>query len=562
MLQEQDRDVVSGQILTLDQSLSQLERIETTLARELGMVRAKIEDLRRQRATLESRIAAVWALPNEILSYIFQLGVMDEEKAEIESEVKVDEEGPTEKVGFQILVSQVCRMFREVAIGTPCLWTQIHILDLAPPRIDFVRTCVERSGCSKLDVMVDSDDPRLGHEPEPIETLMTILVPHIHRFQRFTVRLRGFQSLYRIMQVLDRPAPQLETLELSDIDYENAFDEDDPFSPTELREPLVLFGGVTPKLESVSLDGAHVAWKSCDFTDLVELHLGYHTRDVRPSFDEFKAIIDASPALRRLDLRGSAPLLSDDPAETSLYAPLLMDRLEDMHISDIPSDYATTLISLLRAPHLKSLSLTDLDTNDYSVFFRCIMGPPVLFPCLNTLKLASIEVADDAFESLLRAFPKVTHLTLYFNQMPITWLTYLEPNPEHEIICPKLESLKCVSASTSDIKKVLEKRREAGFPIARLQIDKETENWGTKGCMKWIRENTTVEIIEPSEHGTDDEAELGTESEWATDDDGEGFPYFSMEGFSDEEVDDEDEEDYEDNSEMEVDGTDGSGAEE
>ena len=362
------------------------------------------------------------------------------------------------------------------------------------------------------------------------------------------------------MQHLTKPAPQLEWLELNHVDCEKAFDEDDPFDPPGLRKPLTLFGGIMPKLEGLALHGVHVAWASCNFKGLAEFQLGYHTRDVRPTYEEFKILIDASPALHALHLRGSAFLISDDTAESSLYPPLRMARLEDLGISDIPSDYATTLISLFNTPNLVSLSLTDLVTDDYSAFLRRIIGPPVLFPALTTLKLASIEVNDNAIEDLLRSSSNLTHLQLYFKGMPTSWLKFLEPRgPEYEVLCPKLVCLRCVSATSFDLKNLLEKRRDAGFPIPTLQIDKHTGSFEGMSYMKWITENVTLEIIEPSEYGP------CHETDWETEDDEiGGLPYFSMEGFSDEEFeDDEDEdEDYEDASDMEVDETDGSGLEE
>ncbi|KAF8588591.1 hypothetical protein K439DRAFT_1629595 [Ramaria rubella] len=569
MLRPQDHIAVSGQIATLDQSLSQLQIVEDKLSGELSSIRNQIEDLRTQRAALRSRIAAIWTLPNEILGYIFEMGVVEEQEALMAG--AADEEN-TDYERFQILVSHVCRTFREVAIHTHILWSQIHISDLHPPRLDFVRTCIARSGSSSLDITIACEET---FEPnsESIQVLVALLNPQIHRFQRFTARLCGFQSLYHIMQHLNQPAPLLEVLELTDIDYENAFDEDDPFEPPALREPLTLFCGEMPKLYGVALDGAHVAWTKCNFAGLVDLHLGYHTRDVRPSYPEFKKIIDASPTLRTLELRGSAPVISDDTTESSLYPSIQMEQLDTLHISEISSDYVTTLISLLDAPQLQSLSLTDLNTNDYSAFFHKIVGPPARFPILTSLKLASIEVGDDAFEEFLRAHPKLTRLGLYFDKMPLSWLSYLEPKKsENEVLCPKLQCLRCVSAPAYEIKRILQTRQKAGFPIPVLELDKASEDFGAKDCMQWIRENAVVEIIEPSEAGSDEELD-DSDSEWGTEeqDDFGGFPFFSMEGFSDEEVDEdevedeevdedevEDEEDSDGGSEMEIDGTDNS----
>ena len=562
------------------------------LSEELKEIRTRIDDLRNQRAALESRIAVVWILPNEILAYIFEIGVRDEEHevarrleddridnddndddGNDDDDNDDDDDDDVEHLPFQVLVSHVCRAFREVAIHTPTLWSQIHIHDLEPPRLDFVRTCVQRSGCSGLDIIIAWHDDYLESDSVPIHQLMEILVPHIYRFKRFSVQCCGFDVLYYVMQQLSKPAPQLEVLELSDADYENGFDEDDAFEPPGQREPLTLFGGIMPKLKSLTLDGVHVAWARCNFKGLVKMHLGYHTRDVRPTYEEFKTIIEASPALRALHFCASAPFISDETSNSSVYPPLQMERLEKLHISEIPSDHATTLILMLDTPNLMSLSLTDLDTNDYSTFLQRITGPPIRFPALTALKLAAIDVTDNAVEELLGAYPKLIYLGLYFKGRPasISWLKFLEPRgPENDVLCPKLECLRCVSASSFVLKTLLEKRRDAGYPISTLQVDRDTGNSEGLGFMTWIRENATLEIIEASEYGLDDDMDE-TGSDWATDDEIGGFPYFSMEGFSDEdeedededenedeededenEDEDEDEDDYEDASEMEI----------
>ena len=544
-------DFVAEQIAALDQNISRMEGIESRLLWELSEIQSSMKAIRNQRANMKSRIAVVWSLPNEILAYIFELGVRNEEGRMYteKDDDDDDDDGHEDEPAFNILVSHVCRRFREIAIHTPTLWTQIHILDLETPRLDFVRACVKRSGSSGLDIFIDCNGGRFEVDFAPVPSLMDILDPHISRFRRFTVRISGFQPLYQIMVRLNKPAPQLESLELYNIDTETDFDEEDPFHPALLREPLTLFDGIMPKLECVSLDGAHAAWTKCNFTGLKSLHLGYHTRDVRPTYDEFKAIIDASPTLHTLDLRGSAPLISTP----SVYPPLQMERLEVLHISEMTCDIATALMSLFNTPNLLSLSLMDLTTNGDSSFFHRIIGPPALFPALTKLKLGSVAMNEDTFEGLLRASSKLTHLSLYLSsRIPTSWLVYLEPkSPENEVVCPKLECLRCVNASPWGLNTLLERRRDAGFPIATLQLDKKTPDyWQDWECLK---EYATVELIDPSDPGTDYGMD-GSGSDWATeDDDIGGFP-ITMGGFSD----DDDEEEYEDTSEMEVDQTDDS----
>ena len=523
--------------------------MESKLLGELNNIQAKIGVLRNQRAALESRIAAIWSLPNEILAHIFNFGVMDEQKeatadSDDDGDLRDDSEHLSFKLlaSFNVLVSHVCRKFREVAIHTPSLWTQIHIYSLEPPRMDFMRACAERSGSFGLDIMINCEEDRPVTNAS-IHLLIEILVPCIDRFKKFAIRFYGFQHLHTIMQHLDRPAPQLEVLDISDANCLIRHEDDDIFYPSSLREPLVLFEGIAPKLDSVFLDGVHVAWEKCNFTGLKVFQMGHHARDVRPTYEEFKAIIDASPALHTMRLDGSAPLVSDDPFESSHRLPLQMERLETLHISNMSAGCATGLISLFNSPNLKSLSLTDLCDADYSPFFRRMVGPPLLFPALTALKLSSVDVSEAAFEHLLRACSSLTRLTLYFEPIPLSWLAFLEPEGSAgEVSCPKLEYLRCAGASTYALKQLLEKRRDAGFPIPRLGIDKGLQSWeGPSLNIQWLEDNAAVKYFEPSEFGNNESA-----SDWGTDE-GEdeigGIPLFAMEDFSDEDDDEEYDED-------------------
>jgi hypothetical protein len=500
-------------------------------------------------------MAVVWSLPNEILSHIFELGVIGEEYV-VSNSRKDDIRLP-----FNILVSHVSRTFREVAIHTPRLWSQVQIFHVEPPELEYLRTCLQRSGSLKADISLSCIDDDFDAGLEPIHLFMDIIMPHIHRLRMLSVRLCGPHVLYLVVQLLNKPAPELEVLELSDYDYEHTNDINDPHPATPPGEPLTLFGGITPKLEAITLLATYVAWPQCNFPSLTELFMGYHTRDVRPRYGVFKTMIEASPALHSLHLRGSAPLTSNDATGVSFYPPLRMEQLKNLHISEIPSDCATPLIALFNAPNVTSLSLTDLNTDNYSEFILRIIGPPTRFPALTKLKLASVAVDDTIIEDLFRTFSKLTHLTMYFDRMPPYLLRYLEPKgPENVVLCPKLECFKCIGATSFDLKTLVERRRDVGYPIPTLQLD-ELSSIEMIDSMGWLRENVIVEIVERSDIDSDDMGDTG--SGWST---GEGDdivpPFFSLlqgftdevQGFTDEEDEDEDEDDDDEEEEGDGDG--------
>src|SRR5258708_34428402 len=91
------------------------------------------------------------ALPNEILSWIFTLGSGAEEQGDDEDEDEDEDEEDSidehrQRLPFKVLVSQVCRSWRTVAIETSTLWTYFDFAECPP--LEKSRTCRERlNGC-------------------------------------------------------------------------------------------------------------------------------------------------------------------------------------------------------------------------------------------------------------------------------------------------------------------------------------------------------------------------------------------------------------------------------
>ncbi|EMD30574.1 hypothetical protein CERSUDRAFT_127782, partial [Gelatoporia subvermispora B] len=88
--------------------------------------------------------ASVFSLPVELLSRIFQLGVLDAPAPDQAPP------GPT----FEVLASHVCAHWRAVAVHTSCLWTTIHFS--AVPHLERARAYLARSTKQPIDIFVDS----------------------------------------------------------------------------------------------------------------------------------------------------------------------------------------------------------------------------------------------------------------------------------------------------------------------------------------------------------------------------------------------------------------------
>lgn len=467
-----------------------------------------------RRAEPTSLRAKIYVLPDEILSYIFEWGTLALDD-DISKLMDIDEDGPDVPAlpEFQVLVSHVSQRFRRVAINTRSLWTVIHALDLVPAQSNFIRRSLKRSGSLPFSICLNCSDMDLGDDrsrlDSDIDEALCLINPNIFRLERFAARFPFFALLHRVMTYLNQPAPQLKTLELYEAVYESIFDEEMPFSPYEFRQPLTLFKGEMPQLNHLLLDGVHVAWSECNFRNLVSLSLVYHPKDVRPTYEEFQAIIQNSPSLRDITLRGSAPLISEDASVSNLYKPLPLQALENLTIANISASYAPTFISLFRAPKLKSLVLSELYADYYCRLFDRIAGPPALFPSLVSLQLTSILAKNAAAARLLRAYPKLEWLGLIVPRDYPQWVKLLEngeadgsPNQSRpsEHLCPALKCLHCVNINLHDIKDVFMKREEAKLPLPRLVYDTDSIDtlFNNKSTLDWLKEHTEVKLVNGS----------------------------------------------------------------
>ncbi|KAL1699046.1 hypothetical protein EV121DRAFT_284378 [Schizophyllum commune] len=90
-----------------------------------------------------SILAPVSKLPNEIMTFIFDLALAD---------VRVRDKNFGEPS-----LARVCRVWRTVALSTPQLWTEVNIpTDLEPPSKKVISTYMARSGQLPLHIFVDA----------------------------------------------------------------------------------------------------------------------------------------------------------------------------------------------------------------------------------------------------------------------------------------------------------------------------------------------------------------------------------------------------------------------
>ncbi|KAI0746267.1 hypothetical protein C8Q80DRAFT_1337305, partial [Daedaleopsis nitida] len=334
----------------------------------------------------KTRLAPIARLPVELLSYIFLLGAHTPDSDRLSE----DECDPDQEHNDNIspclqssgtspdVLAAVNRHWREVAIGTPQLWTRICVTigDVMRGGAPFsvVSRYVSRSGKCPLDIYIDGRDPDWDFSEtdsvgavispyidelydythpfrvEHMHHVLNILIPHVRRFRSLAVLTDRWAPMQTALDCLSmeipafvsapRPLPSslplLESLVLMRCNEFVSYHSE--FSPADQKDPGFLpFSAllrdaddpasepVLPGLKKLVLSGVHTEWsalprllpppQSPSPSPLETLDMSYHCTEVRPSERDFRALLARCPKLRTLSLRVSGPR-SPDSADT------------------------------------------------------------------------------------------------------------------------------------------------------------------------------------------------------------------------------------------------------
>lgn len=322
-------------------------------------------------------MAAIHALPIEILTRIFLLGLPEGEYPDF----------PLIGVpGFELQVSHVCQHWRQIALRTPHLWSTIHLRTI--PHMERAKQYLRRSTRALLNIMVDTCDAE-EHIPgfllfrEEFMPVFAILIPYISRWRSLQIKVRDRQCKLGARQVLSTcgEAPRLEYLQLWHVETwettERLFTQIGP-------PPVVIFDKSLPSLRHISLIGVNVPWVHSPFLeDLTSIEFGLHANDVRIPYNLWERMLVTSPHLEKLSLhysgpKGSPETWSNGAAKLSYLHELVLEEM-------VPS----TLVQILRRiciPHLAilRLNLPSLDDGeDCTCFLEYLVSPPPPLPVIR-----------------------------------------------------------------------------------------------------------------------------------------------------------------------------------
>ncbi|KAL6304393.1 hypothetical protein BKA93DRAFT_733263 [Sparassis latifolia] len=435
----------------LREALHSLESEMASLLTQRDLLESKLE----QAVRLQSPIQR---LPNELLASIFVIGVLD---------------GEEEDSLMMSTLMLVCRYWREVALGTPVLWSRI----VAGTRhsLDRVRLKLDRSKSAPLYICVDFS-PRMEHgsvTTENIMLAMDLLRPSIWRWRSFQLTILNRPQAHAALTRCKDRAPLLEVLSVR---VSHSMQEDHYSHP-----PLPLFAAYTPNLRSCSFTSFNFNWDLRLVNRLRVLKLGGYWNGFTPSMDVILGMLRACPQLEELALRNMSDVDPDscatfdtDPPEHD-GVPEQLVRVSDSRTIQLPrlvkaSFYYSgvvrtrTILSMLSFPALQRIELCFLDN----------VSPVVEHlrrQSLTSLPLHHIRIEASFFNELklvrlLRRLPALITLELVdVEDASSNLMKNLSTPPASQTwICPKLTSLSlegCTSLDWESLRSFVESRLPA-----------------------------------------------------------------------------------------------------
>ncbi|OJT07664.1 hypothetical protein TRAPUB_1463 [Trametes pubescens] len=345
----------------------------------LSCIRAKIE-------ALSTFLVPVFRLPPEVLVLIFKAGG------------RMPHDGPVTESStprpFPLVVASVSRQWREIAINTPDLWTNIVIKHPRP--YGWVPLCLQRSSGQPVDITIDCRCTSLLTAPV-VDDFMGKLMPHVHRWRRFALMTSDPATVYTIgRRLADARAPELRHLQLS-------------LSGSSGNQEVVLHDilqGGAEALSSIRFDSLGTPWGSAPLVNLTTIDLRWLWLRTRLQYDQFRDMLAASPRVRALILRGTYIHLHSGRS----YPPVAIPTLRYLELS---GDTVCRMSSLLSTPALEELTLANLDETEFREFVDSLPDgrDGGRYPALRALSLLNASMCTPTRRFML-ALPTISHLTV------------------------------------------------------------------------------------------------------------------------------------------------------
>jgi F-box-like len=462
----------------LERRLHDLHERKSYLMAEVANVESEILQVQAEHGRLANQSTAIYRLPNEMLSYIFELCRND-------AIVERATTGRTGRVGkVEVNMSHVSSHWRAVAISSPSLWSNLGLSDDSK-----LKVYLERSKGYPLDITFQFAHIAPMYESEIAH--ITLICAHIDRWRHVFLELGHDQSLSFILQHIRKSsAPLLQHFSMC------PFSSNIDFSHPEEPGASQIFMGGAPKLTFVRLVGAALYVSKPPLSAMTTLHLDDVVGGGNLSLDyaTFSKIINASPSLLNLSI-----MLGTIDWPTDGQLALSIPTLRSLRIYGSAA-LIYVLSSALSAPNLKSLVAADC-TDDIAELLWGNMNQPADTPTPKFFHLTSLTFIDcylQSCRSIFYALPAVTHFSLLGTSNMATLKAIGDDFTSSALPWPNLHTLTIERLETAQesllCTGVISGRKLQGHPISKLRLDNLLRSkFKRRGKLEWLEQMVEVE---------------------------------------------------------------------
>jgi hypothetical protein len=277
--------------------------------------------------------------------------------------------------------SRLClvgKFWNDIANATSDLWTKVTLAyPLHASQLSAAKKWLRTSEPKAIDVRINLCDPAWNNfsenashsfwNPAELQDMDAVLRGSEHRWRSISIKSDILRPIHEFLRLYDIPSlPSLESISFDRCG--EVFPEDYLLCDTWRFYRLpILFGGIgtipMPKIREVSLSVAHVNWTSAavSFQNLRKLEIKTQPYGVGPSFEQFAALLAASPRLETLDVTRYSPNQSTLSTQTRI--PLVhLPALKRFVLKWADIDFTRYFLTMFQIPEsLETLSLVDTE---------------------------------------------------------------------------------------------------------------------------------------------------------------------------------------------------------
>ncbi|KAF8920245.1 hypothetical protein CPB85DRAFT_1274101 [Mucidula mucida] len=439
--------------------IQELEAKQERLLLEAAEVDRELHLTRAHHGQLLNTQAAISVLPYEILSTIFLL-CRDQELSH--------------KKPFELTLSHVSSIWREISLGTGTLWDRIYVR-LPPVNISrhagvFTRKMalftmyLNRSQNCLLTIRLQVSG---GYQWAEV---LSVCIPHMWRCRELSLSVtHSIQDMQPAMEKLhSADARQLVRLSVRIAHFHHHLHIQNQFQSI---TPSIFTAGA-PMLNFVRLSGVAGPLQP-PLANVTTLHIdGQHMSDL--SLDQYRALLESAPQLVSLSL--ARVTLSSPHTPSARKIPINLAHLRHLRVSgseDDDEDFSPhLLLAQLPLVLLRSLVLRDVSYFGFDA---------ISFRRVEFLSLTNCSFPSSEFVETVEAFPSLVHLDCDFHVPTILFVLSLESTAESQSedtrippLWPRIDKLTVREILPQHVELVVssvQARRRRGAPLKVLFLD-------------------------------------------------------------------------------------------